>query len=132
MTAAPDIVVAVIPHVAGIIGVAGPRQAGQIGVVPGALILVEDLHAQRGAGGPAVQHSGEDARGVALLSGSSGFVPAGGPACHLKGNGLLIQRLPRRQALDYTAHGSAVALAEYRQFNSITRAGRHGLPLPFV
>ena len=96
----------------GIVGVAGPERVGERAVVLAALILVADQKADRRAGRPAFEHTGQNLDAVGLLAlrhvaGAAGLAPVEVPL-----NIAFGELEPGRTAVHDSAVSGSVALAE--------------------
>ena len=109
MTAAADVVEAVIMQIGGIIGMPGARHIQQIAVVLGPGVGVFNYGAERSAGCGVVEKTAHHLWKIALLARGRGLVLPRRAAFHLREDRIHIDRFPGRQAVDHNADGNAMA-----------------------
>ena len=111
--------------------VTGPKRVEQVRVVLRARVGVADQERDRGAGGDAFVHAGEDLDAVFLLALGDVTRRAGAPPVELALHVGLSQRQSRRASVDNAADRRAMALAEVGDAEKIAdAAARHAGIVP--
>ena len=122
VSAAPPVLIAVVFAVGGVVRVGGAGKA--VGIIPAAGVLVGDDDGQRRAGGAPLKDAAEYLIVVRLLPG--GIQRRGGTAAgQLAAEEIPVHRQTGCQTVQHRAHGSAVALAEQRQRDRLSKGVFH-------
>ena len=103
---------AAVPHLGGVVGVAGAGHIAEGGIVTGPGIGILNDGGQWRTAGNAVHQAAQKPGLVRLLPGGSGGIPARGPALEKAVQLLQVHPLPGGQAVHRHADGRGVGLAE--------------------
>ena len=130
VSTAPGVLKAVVFGVGGIVRVAGAEQVSRLGVVAAAGVLVLDHQGDGRAGGVTVHDAGEQLNFIGLHTGRRKPIAPGAALIHAGGNEFLIHRHTSGHAVQHTADGPAVALAEDGQRQCAAKGVFHGFSPP--
>ena len=127
MSAASEVLKAVIAHMTGIVRVTGPGQVNLLPVILRPGILTADEAGKGLTRRFAPEIAADDLRRVALLARRGKGALTRGTACHLMQHVLHIDLHARGEAVQRHAHGGAVRLSEQGQAKVISEAAAHAI-----